>query len=118
MINLINKRQKDIEVFMRKLVLITIATVFTSSCYVTSIRFQPSDAVPGPVIPDRTLPVQSVKFVSKIFGVYPKTSPVHPDCKSGQVLDNVIFEMDALDTVIHFIAGGIYTRRQVKVYCR
>jgi len=92
---------------------------FFSNCFVTHVRFKEPQPVQNIENQEKmAVPVQSVNFVSVGLGIYQATAPVRPVCNEGQSLDNVTFEMDIVDNIIHFFVGGIYTQRKVRVYCR
>jgi len=102
-----------------EIVLILMILFFFSNCFVTHVRFKQPQSMQNTESQDKMpVPVQSVNFASVGLGIYPVTDPVRPVCNEGQSLDNVTFEMDIVDNILHFMVGGVYTRRKVRVYCK
>jgi hypothetical protein len=112
-----SKYKRIIEISLN-IILIAVLIIFSSSCYVTNVRFQQTQNSQNLEAQGHKILAQSVNFASVGLGIYPISRPVHPVCSQGQILDYVAFEMDLLDSVLHFVIGGIYTSRKVRVYCK
>ena len=96
-----------------------IALVFLTGCYSTNFRFEKPQNTPNAAEQNAGEALaQTVSFSSVGFGIHPLTAPVRPMCNQGQVLKKINFEMNKIDSVIHFLIGGIYTSRHVNVYCK
>lgn len=55
------------------------------------------------------------KFGSLGFGIVEYSDALTINC--GPELRELVLERNIIDTVLHFLIGGLYTRRDIRVYC-
>jgi hypothetical protein len=83
-------------------------------CHVTEIRLSETQTG-SQQSTERGEPSEAYQYASVGFGIYDLTKETHESCSVNPKA--VLIETDLVNTVLHFIIGGIYTRRNIMVYC-
>ncbi|MDH5655561.1 MAG: hypothetical protein OEZ34_06605 [Spirochaetia bacterium] len=105
-------------VIVRMVILTGAISLILSGCYITNINLvNPPEQKNIEKNPGGVVLNQSEKFPSMWFGIKALKKPVEPSCAEEQKVEKVIYKTDLLDNVIHFLIGGIYTRRTIEIYC-
>ena len=84
------------------------------SCQTTVIQFQKGEV-------DGSAPDFSQQYASMWLGIQEKSKPEKIPCKRigrrEQQVKQAVFRRTPMDALLHFLIGGIYTRRTVEVKC-
>lgn len=99
---------------MKKTAIILLSVFISLGCMNTIVYYKKPTDDPKAKIKEN----KNVRYQSVGLGMYELKKPVTPnsDCKNG--VDHIHIQRDWLDSITHFLIGGLYTSRSIKLYCK